>query len=153
MSQQNMKCRLSELGTGRLCVISSRLQSSGHLIQCFFPTGRPNTSPGSRFQIKSIPACWQVVIDYTVTHVTPRSRVLTRPWYSSLNQLWSYQYWMNWCPWTCLLVGVGDPVEGGGAGALRKSCSRHLLIMVIVVNIWKSWKAIDSAWQPCKLVC
>ena len=27
---------------------------------------------------------------------------------------------------------------------LRKSCSatRHLLIMVIVVNIWKSWKAI-----------
>ena len=30
---------------------------------------------------------------------------------------------------------------GGGAGALRKSCSRHLLVMVIVVNIWKSWKA------------
>ena len=27
---------------------------------------------------------------------------------------------------------------GGGAGALPKSCSRHLLIMVIVVNIWKS---------------
>ena len=25
---------------------------------------------------------------------------------------------------------------GGGAGSLRKSCSRHLLIMVIVVNIW-----------------
>ena len=27
-----------------------------HLIQCFFPTGWPD-SPGSRFQIKSIPVC------------------------------------------------------------------------------------------------
>ena len=38
---------------------------------------------------------------------------------------------------------------GGGAGAVPTSCSRHLLIMVIVVNIWKSCKAIDSAWQLC----
>ena len=159
MSQQNMKCRVSELGA-RLCVISntclclsrqqnwtdpSRLQSSvgklnWHLIQCFFPTGCPD-SPGSRFQIKSIPVCWQVVIGYTVTCLTARSKEWDVRW--SLNQPWSYQYSMNWCWWTCLLVGGGEPVcvcvcEGGGAGALRKSCSIKLgccwqqLIMVML---------------------
>ena len=47
--------------------------------------------------------CWQVVINYSVTSLTPRSKD---------------QYWMNWCWWNCLLVGgsvlhrAGPPASG-----------------------------------------